>query len=321
MYKFGPLAALSIAVAATPAISITAGPPAWAYPVNPPGSAPVADYGGAIQVPDSPIRFTRKEISAIAGPVPDWHPEEHPAMPGIVGRGRPPQVYACGYCHLPTGAGRPENASLAGLTPAYIKQQMLAFRNGERPGSEPNRLPETLMIVLAQAATDTEIDEAAAYFSSLKSVSFVKVVETATVPKTIVAGWILTTAPGGGTEPIGLRIIEVPGDFQRFENRDSRTPYVAYVPPGSIQRGAELISTGGGGRTVQCITCHGPELRGLADVPRLVGRSPGYLLRQLHDIKHGTRKGGTAELMKPVVANLTEEDMIAIVACLANREP
>jgi cytochrome c553 len=176
------------------------------------------------------------------------------------------------------------------------------------------------MIALAQAATDSEIAAAAAYFASVPPASFVTVVETPTVPKTVVAGWMLVPAPGGGREPIGNRIVEVADDFERFEKRDSHTPYTAFVPPGSIARGAELVA-GGGGRTLQCATCHGPDLRGLADVPRLVGRSPGYLVRQLYDIRAGNRKGGNVELMKPVVKNLTDGDLVAIAAYLASRAP
>jgi cytochrome c553 len=295
--------------------------PEWAYPVNPPGTAPAADDGRVRHVPDSRVEFTRAQLAAIGVQAPDWHPDEHPAMPPIVVRGRAPQVYACGYCHLPTGAGRPENTSLAGLSANYLRQEMAAFRNGDRPGSEPRRLPQTVMIALAQQATAAEVDEAATYFAALRPVSFVRVVESATVPRTRVAGWTLTFAPDGGTEPIGRRIIEMPEDFERFENRDSRTPYVAYVPPGSLSRGAELAATGGAGRTQVCATCHGPELRGLADVPRLAGRSPSYLARQLHDLRAGARRGGTAELMKPVVASLTDDDIIALAAYAASRAP
>jgi cytochrome c553 len=207
------------------------------------------------------------------------------------------------------------------LSAAYIKQQLLAFRQGNRPGSEPKRGPQTAMVSLTKTMTEAEIDEAAAYFAALKPASFLKVIETGEVPKTVVAGWTFRPAPGGGTEPIGNRIIEMPEDFERFEQRDPHTPYVAYVPPGSLQRGAILVATGGNGRTLQCYACHGPELKGLADVPRLAGRSPSYLMRQLYDMKHGNRSGGLTVLMKPVVANLTDEDMIALVAYLASREP
>ncbi len=321
MYQLAKVLTLSVAALASAAISTAGELPGWAYPVNPPGGPPAPDDGKTKLVPDSAVALTRAQIAAISGPVPDWHPDEHPAMPGIVGQGREPQVFACGYCHLPTGAGRPENTSLAGLTSAYIKQQMIAFRNGDRPGSEPSRVPQTVMIALAKSVTEAEVDEAAAYFSSLKPASFVRVVEAADVPKTIIAGWVLTRAPGGGTEPIDSRIIEMPEDFARFENRDSRTPFLAYVPVGSLKQGADLVATGGRGKTLQCTICHGPELKGLADIPRLAGRSPSYLMRQLYDLRSGTRTGGASPLMKAVVANLTDEDMIAIVAYLASREP
>ena len=307
---------------ALPVTALTDDFPVWAYPVNPPANGtPAQDDGLPRHVPNSTAAFTRKEITAITVQVADWHPEEHLPMPPIVARGRAPAVLACGYCHLPNGAGRPENTSIAGLSVNYFTQQMHAFKSGDRPGSEPKRAPQTNMIALARGATDAEIEQAAAYFAALKPVSFVKVVEAVTVPKTIVAGWTLTFAPEGGTEPLNHRIIEMPEEFQRFENRDSRTPYVAYVPVGSVKKGQDLVTSGLGDKALQCAVCHGPELRGLVDVPRLVGRSPSYLFRQLYDLKNGTRKGGTAELMKPVVAKLDQDDMIALAAYLASCPP
>lgn len=294
--------------------------PAWAYALNPPDAQPAAVDDKPQRVPGSTASFTSREIAAIGVQAPDWHSDEHPAMPGIVGRSREPRVYACAYCHLPNGAGRPENASLAGLSASYIKAQLLAFREGKRPGSEPRRVPQTNMIALAKQLTAAEVEAAATYFASLPPVSFVKVVETSTVPRTVVAGWMLAKAPGNSTEPIGNRIVELTADVQRFQNRDSRTPYVAYVPMGSIKRGADLVATGSAGRTLPCAACHGPDLKGLADVPQLVGRSPSYLFRQLYDFHSGTRNGGASELMKPVVARLTDEDMVAIAAYLASRE-
>jgi cytochrome c553 len=239
-------------------------------------------------------------------------------MPGIVGRSREPRVYACAYCHLPNGAGRPENANLAGLSAGYIKAQLIAFRDGKRTGSEPRRAPQNNMIAIARALTDSELEASANYFAALPPVSFLKVVESATAPRTVVDGWMLRKAPGSGTEPIGNRIVELAEDVQRFEHRDSRTPYVAYVPTGSLSRGADLVTTGSAGRTLPCAACHGADLKGLADVPRIAGRSPSYLFRQLYDLRGGTRHGGAAELMKPVVANLTDADMVAIAAYLAN---
>jgi len=41
--------------------------------------------------------------------------------------------------------------------------------------------------------------------------------------------------------------------------------------------------------------------------------------RQLWDMKMGTRKGEWSELMKPVVQNLTNEDLVNILAYTASR--
>jgi cytochrome c553 len=79
--------------------------------------------------------------------------------------------------------------------------------------------------------------------------------------------------------------------------------------------------TGGGGKTIQCGICHGQDLKGLGDVPSIVGRSPIYLARQLMDIQQGARTGASVELMKQVVAKLTEEDMVAIAAYTASKDP
>ncbi|MFC4311844.1 c-type cytochrome [Steroidobacter flavus] len=293
--------------------------PAWAYALNPPAAQPAIDDEKPQRVPDSTASFTRREIAAITAQPPDWHPEEHPAMPGIVGRSREPRVYACAFCHLPNGAGRPENTNLAGLSANYIKAQITAFREDKRLGSEPRRAPQTNMIALAKELTDLEIEESATYFASLTPVSFIKVVESPTAPRTIVAGWMLNKAPGSNTEPIGDRIVELAEDVDRFENRDSRTPYIAYVPTGSLARGADLVATGSSGRTLPCAACHGADLKGVADVPRIVGRSPSYLFRQLYDMRGATRTGAASELMKPVVVHLTDADMVAIAAYLASR--
>jgi cytochrome c553 len=322
MNKFARRLAVSLASFALTALASAVEPPAWAYPVVPAGAPASPDDGQPKRVPGSAREFTRAQIGARGAPVTDWHPDEHPAMPAIVGQARAnPPLLACGYCHLPNGAGRPENASLAGLTPAYFKQQVRAFQTGERPGPVATRAPQNNMIATVKAMTDAELDQAAAYFAALKPVSFLKVIEADTVPKTTVAGWMLAAIPGGGTEPIGHRIVEIAEDFARFELRDSRNPYVAYVPRGSLKRGAELVATGAGGKTLPCAICHGPDLKGLADIPRLAGRSPSYLMRQLYDLKHGARTGGQTVLMTAVVANLAEEDMLAISAHLASLAP
>lgn len=319
------LAALGLGILATvigmpPAGSADDPMPDWAYVVNPPGLVPAPDDGTLHRVPGSTRSFTLTQLRDLFG-VPDWHPDDHPAMPEPVGLGRRPGAYACGFCHLPNGLGRPENASLAGLPAEYIVQQVKDFRSGARRSSEPRSLPVNFMIATAKSATDDEVRVAAEYFAALPTRAWIRVVETATVPETTVAGWMRVATQPAGTEAIGQRILELPEDLERTELRDPRSGFVAYVPPGSVERGRQLATTGGGGKTVVCALCHGGDLRGLGPIPALAGRSPSYLVRQLHDLRNGHRNGSWAALMKPVVASLTDEDIIALAAYAASLSP
>ena len=306
------IAACALARAADP-------PPPWAYPVNPPGTQPPPDDGTLRHVPGSSAAFTLTQIRDLFV-VPDWHPDNHPPMPDIVAFGRKPSVFACGFCHLPNGLGRPENSSLAGLPAIYITQQVADFRSGARKTSEPGSLPISLMVAVAKAVSDDEVKIAAEYFAALKPRSWIRVVETDTVPVTRVAGWMLVATIPEATEPIGQRIIEIPEDLERTELRDSASGFVAYAPLGSVTKGEALVTTGGG-KTIQCAICHGADLKGLGPIPALAGRSPSYIVRQLYDIKHGVRTGLWVELMKAVVSQLSEEDMVSIAAYTASRAP
>jgi len=307
-------------VTGTPLNAAETGLPEWAYPVNPPGLQRAPDDGIPKHVPGSAAAFTLTRIRDLFQP-PDWHPDDHPQMPDIVANGRKPGVFACGYCHLPNGLGRPENASLAGLPPEYIIQQVADFKSGARKSSEPNSLPVNLMVAVAKAATEDDARAAADYFTALKPRRWIRVVESDTVPKTHVEGWMLVASEPVEREAIGQRIIEMPEDLQRTELRDGRSGFVAYVPVGSIEKGRALASTGGGGHTVACAICHGPDLRGLGPVPALAGRSPSYIVRQLYDIKHGVRSGQWTALMQGVVAQLSMEDMVALAAYTASLAP
>jgi cytochrome c553 len=311
------------AVAGLGAQGVRVAPP-WAFTVNTPvaagapAAAPAAPDTALRQVPGSDKAFTIAETRDAFNP-PDWHPSGHPPMPAAVARGRKPEMRACGFCHLTNGQGRPENASLAGLPAAYIAQQMADFKSGARKSSEPKMGPPNAMIADAKAATDEEIRAAADYFSSFAYRKWVRVVEAKEVPKTRIAGWM--HVPTEGTEPLGQRIVEMPENLERTELRDGASGFVAYVPAGSIAAGEALVKTGGNGRTQACGTCHGPDLKGLGPVPPLAGRSPSYTVRQLFDLQQGNRKGTWSPLMKAAVERLTIEDMVAIAAYTASREP
>jgi len=314
------LIALAVAAIAAPAGAQDT-PPAWAYPANPPDYKLPPDDGAVRRVPGSKAGYTLTQVRD-RFVAPDWHPADYPAMPGIVASGRKPDVFACGFCHRADGPGGPENANLTGLPKAYIIRQMADFKSGARKSSVPQRAPVQLKEQLAKAVTDAELEAAAAYFSSIKPRSIVRVVESATAPKVAVTAWYYSAMPGD-QEPIGQRIVEVPEDVEQFVSRDTRARFVAYVPEGSIKRGQALAATGGG-KTVPCGTCHGgPGLKGVSaiGIPGIAGRSPSYVVRQLYDFKHGTRNGGQSVLMKSSVANLTVDDMTALAAYLGSLEP
>jgi cytochrome c553 len=260
-----------------------------------------------------------KDIGNGFGP-PDWFADEHPLMPNVVARGKAPDVNACALCHLTMGYGHPESANIAGLPAGYFEEQLHEFRDGNRASMLPGR--SNNMIRFAKALTDEEIKQAAAYFSSIKPFAWTKVVEAATVPKSYVGeGNMRFAAEGGAKEPIGQRIIELPQEEERAKLRDPHSPFVAYVPPGSIKAGETLATTGSNGKTIQCAVCHGPDYKGIGNVPPLAGRSAIYIYRQLNDIQHGTRHGNAVALMQPVVAKLTPDDMIALAAFMASRTP
>ena len=264
----------------------------------------------------------------------DWFPGDHPPMPNVVAQG-PARLgdkkRGCASCHLPTGKGRPENAAPVGLPATYFMRQINDFRSGLRHTADPRKPNTNTMIELAKAMTDDELKAAAEYFGSMKWTPWVRVVETNLVPKTRIAGNLFIATEHARTEPIAGRIIEVPENEEQAETyRNPRAGFVAYVPVGSIRKGKDLVTTGGmrvignkivQGKTTACGTCHGLDLMGVADVPPIAGRSPSYIVRQIWDMQQGTRNGASAQLMKLVVANLTEEDMVAIAAYVSSRLP
>src|SRR5258706_2288795 len=263
------------------------GPPEWAYPITPPNLKPAPDDGVPRRVPNSSATYTLTQIrDRFIAPV--WHPEEHPPLPPVVAQGRKPDVFACGFCHRADGPGGPENSALAGLPAAYIVQQMNDYKSGARRTAVPKRNVD-LMIGLAKAATDEEIAVAAAYFSALKPRQHTRVVETDTVAKTFIIANHYAALPSGEKEVIGKRIIEVPEELERFVHRDSRARFIAYVPVGSVGRGEALVKTGGAGKTLACVTCHGPDLKGVGLIPGIAGRSTNYVVGRPYDIKHGFR--------------------------------
>lgn len=295
--------------------------PVWAYPTNPPQQgAPPTLPSGKLHLEGTKAAFTWPELKNLFD-APDWHPEDHPSLPDVVAHGRRPEVRACAYCHLPTGNGRPENARLAGLPYNYFVAQMKGFRDGKRTSSVGGRAPTQNMTLTAKAIQDDEIAAAAKYFSALPPQTFVKVVESSTMPKASITAWLFKFDEKAGAEELGQRIIEGPEDFERFEMRDPAAKYLAYVPMGSIARGKELAENWGFRRSLECASCHGPGYKGKDEVPGIAGRSPTSIVRQLYDFKSGARRNGQSSEMDKVVAIMTNADMLALAAYLASLTP
>jgi len=310
-------------------------PPVWAYaiPNPPPAGAPAtppAPDTSMKQLPGSTLSFTRQQISDGFGPA-DWFPGDHPAMPDIVAHGKRPDARACGLCHYPNGKGRQENAGVAGLPLPYILRQLQDFRSGKRHSADLRKPNTNTMIDLAKSLSDAELQQAAEYFSALPWTQWIRVVETDLVPKTRIVGNLYLPLEQARTEPIGSRIIEMPEDEEETETyRNPRVGFIAYVPPGSVAKGKDLVTTGGArtigtefipGKNTPCITCHREDLMGAVDSPPIVGRSPSYIARQLWDIQQGTRNGDAVQLMKITIAKLTPDDILAVAAYIASLPP
>ena len=296
--------------------------PGWAYGFESqtsgppqPGPAPLSPDPSAKKLPGSEFQFTRAQISNGFGPA-DWFPGDHPKMPPIVQYGKQPNVRACSLCHYPNGKGRAENAGVNGLNQAYFTQQMSDFRSGARQSAEPRKNNAKFMADFAKNMTDEEIKQAAEYFGAMKWTPWIKVIESATAPKTHVNNGLYLKTDDGAKEPIGMRVVEVPVDAEATEIlRNPRMGFEAFVPVGAVKKGEALA------KSKQCGLCHGDGLKGMGPVPHLAGRSPSYMVRQMYDMQMGTRKGTWVELMKPVVANMSGEDFVNIGAYIASLQP
>jgi cytochrome c553 len=289
-------------------LRVPAGLPDWAFNIPDKIQPSAVKVEGIVRAPGSAKEYEAAKIAGNANP-PDWFPGEHPPAPRVVMGGEGTR-FACGSCHMMSGQGHSEAADIAGQPAEYLIRQMAYYKAGTRKD-------DARMGPIAKGTSDEDVRRAAEYFASLKPSVFVKIIETATPPKTFIAsaGRHRQLHPDGGTEPIGRRILEIPADPFRTEIRDPHSGFIAYVPPGSIAKGEALIKGG------QCATCHGEALKGRGEIPRLAGLQPLYVARQLFDMRYGSSAGEAAAAMKPVVANLSEDDIIAISSYLGSLPP
>ena len=77
--------------------------------------------------------------------------------------------------------------------------------------------------------------------------------------------------------------------------------------------GAALYKSNG------CPVCHGQDGSHpvIQDYPVIAGQNANYLLRQMRDIRDGRRTNGQSQMMREVVAPVTDEEFSSISAWLA----
>jgi cytochrome c553 len=286
-------------------------PPPWLFPDFVRGA--VSTDSTPKRLPNSEASFTVAQVRNLFN-VPDWRPKGHPPMPDLVAHGKQPDVRPCAYCHYPTGMGRPENGPLAGLPADYIVEQMVDYSSDARK-SVVGQGGRWQMNAYAKALTKEDMKAAADYFSHLTYRPWVKVVESDTAPAVRFEAGLPLPVADKPAEPIAGRIIELPVNPEATELRDPDSPFIAYVPKGSIAKGKAVAET------AACAACHGPDLKGQAPAPPIAGRSPTYVARALYDFKGGGRNGPGAQLMKPTAAGLTLSDMVAVAAYVGSLNP
>jgi len=100
-------------------------------------------------------------------------------------------------------------------------------------------------------------------------------------------------------------------------------PSTRPMPVAEIARGHQLATVGDWREGAPaCISCHGPELEGVApEIPALAGQSPDYLLTRLQTFK--TASGGSLSVMVMSHASngLSDADIQAITGYIAHLKP
>ena len=288
----------------------------WAYPTVDPNHPPQEmDQDVPRTVPGSTRSYSLREINDNANP-PDWFPNDHPPAPEIVFHAKDP-LQACAACHMASGMGHPQNGQIVGLPVEYILAQIKEFASGARKDSTG------WMNKFSAAISNEEAKAVAEYFAAMQPLAdWFDVVEADTVERSFIdENRLRLRHPDGGTEPLGQRIVMLPKNEELATYKDPRSGFIAYVPRGSLARGEELVTTGAGGITLACNLCHGPDLRGAANIPRIRAADPLYTARTLFDYQSGARSGVLSALMKLYVNKLSDEDVIAIAAYLASLDP
>jgi cytochrome c553 len=94
------------------------------------------------------------------------------------------------------------------------------------------------------------------------------------------------------------------------EDIDNLAAYFADQAPAKAG-GDPALAKAGAEKAGMCLGCHGTQGQGSAQIPRLAGQHPSYLIAQLKNFKSGARQNSH---MQAMANTLSEEDMKALAA-------
>ena len=281
---------------------------------------------GRYLAPDGKRMLTAAQVDKLTPAEKDWFPQSHPIPPPVVLVPGKDQAPPCAECHTVNGQGMVGIPDIAGLPANYLLEQLAAFRSGARTSALPHYLETGVMIATAKAWSQTDLQAAVAYYASLPRRTPTRVVETEAAPSMRLErwGWTYRDPAGGATHPLDGSVAEAPESVTRLFLGDLSTRQLVYVSHATLTLGRAVIRSGGGGGGgggQPCTACHGANLRGNSIAPPLAGRDPGYLARQLWDIRSGARSGANVKLMQGPARGLTARDITAVAGYLASLAP
>jgi cytochrome c553 len=95
------------------------------------------------------------------------------------------------------------------------------------------------------------------------------------------------------------------------------------VSAAAIARGRMLATVGDTARVIPaCISCHGSRLTGMEPgIPGLAGLRSTYIVGQLTRWRVGERRAASPDCMKRIASRLTDSDISAVAAWLAQQRP
>jgi cytochrome c553 len=122
----------------------------------------------------------------------------------------------------------------------------------------------------------------------------------------------------------GVRKVEVMAPFVKDlkdEDLDALSKHFAKLEPkpsgepidqALVARGTEIANQ------KRCVSCHGPNLAGQDQIPRIAKQRLDYLIRALKEFRDGNRPSADT-LMSGAVAGLADADLVALANFAASR--